>query len=302
MRELDEYHVGARGAMDSATEWSASHVVDAAPTHVYKVGIYGWRKRCLYLFVLLLMVMVIINLALLIWIVKVMDFSPDGMGRLRIVDRGIRLEGEAQFIGPLYTAHIESRKDMPLRVESARNITLHTRNPAGKIVNRLSIGDREVEVMADTFVIRNQQGKVLFSANDQKVEVAAEGLRVSGFGGAVFEGSIQTPQIRAEPGHQLRLESPTRSLQMEASNGISLDSRAGDITAICLNDLTLQSKSGVIKLDSERIWMRNLPEAATQSRPHQNNDKVFQLCACENGRLFLADASGHCKADTNICK
>ena len=33
---------------------------------VYKVGIYGWRKRCLYFFVLLLMILILL---------KVMNFT-----------------------------------------------------------------------------------------------------------------------------------------------------------------------------------------------------------------------------------
>uniref|UniRef100_A0A8D0RJT4 Gamma-sarcoglycan n=1 Tax=Sus scrofa TaxID=9823 RepID=A0A8D0RJT4_PIG len=43
---------------------------------VYKIGIYGWRKRCLYLFVLLLLILLLVNLALTIWILRVMWFSP----------------------------------------------------------------------------------------------------------------------------------------------------------------------------------------------------------------------------------
>jgi hypothetical protein len=39
------------------------------------VGIYGWRKRCLYLLILGLLVMVIVNLALTLWVLKVMEFS-----------------------------------------------------------------------------------------------------------------------------------------------------------------------------------------------------------------------------------
>ncbi|MBN3276725.1 SGCD protein, partial [Polyodon spathula] len=50
--------------------------------HVYKVGIYGWRKRCLYLFVLLLMVLILVNLALTIWILKVMNFTIVSTARL----------------------------------------------------------------------------------------------------------------------------------------------------------------------------------------------------------------------------
>lgn len=41
----------------------------------YPVGIYGWRKRCLYFFILLLLVTMIVNLALTIWILKVMNFT-----------------------------------------------------------------------------------------------------------------------------------------------------------------------------------------------------------------------------------
>ena len=42
---------------------------------VYPVGLYGWRKRCLYFFLLLLLVTMIVNLALTVWIIKVMNFS-----------------------------------------------------------------------------------------------------------------------------------------------------------------------------------------------------------------------------------
>nr|XP_014431682.1 zeta-sarcoglycan [Pelodiscus sinensis] len=47
---------------------------------LYPVGIYGWRKRCLYFFVLLLLVTMIVNLAMTIWILKVMNFT--------VVDQG----------------------------------------------------------------------------------------------------------------------------------------------------------------------------------------------------------------------
>lgn len=35
---------------------------------VYPVGLYGWRKRCLYFLLLLLLVTMIVNLALTVWI------------------------------------------------------------------------------------------------------------------------------------------------------------------------------------------------------------------------------------------
>lgn len=40
-----------------------------------KIGIYGWRKRCLYGFIVSLLIMITINLALTLWVLKVMEFS-----------------------------------------------------------------------------------------------------------------------------------------------------------------------------------------------------------------------------------
>lgn len=36
---------------------------------------YGWRKKCLYTLILLLAILITINLALTLWILKVMEFS-----------------------------------------------------------------------------------------------------------------------------------------------------------------------------------------------------------------------------------
>lgn len=41
----------------------------------FRVGVYGWRKRCLYCFICTLTVAVILNLALTVWIVSVLDIS-----------------------------------------------------------------------------------------------------------------------------------------------------------------------------------------------------------------------------------
>lgn len=39
------------------------------------IGVYGWRKRCLYFFVLLLVVILIVNLGLTVWILVVLHFN-----------------------------------------------------------------------------------------------------------------------------------------------------------------------------------------------------------------------------------
>lgn len=39
------------------------------------LSLYGWRKKCLYTIILLLMILITVNLSLTLWILKVMEFS-----------------------------------------------------------------------------------------------------------------------------------------------------------------------------------------------------------------------------------
>lgn len=41
----------------------------------FNLGLYGWRKKCLYALVFVLSMLIVVNLALTLWILKVMEFS-----------------------------------------------------------------------------------------------------------------------------------------------------------------------------------------------------------------------------------
>ncbi|CAM1292318.1 SGCD (predicted) [Pycnogonum litorale] len=249
------------------------------------------------------MVMVIINLALTIWIIKVMDFSIDGMGRLRITNEGVRLEGESEFLKSLYASKIESRKEEALSVESANNLTLRARNRDGDVTNTMFLGQSIFETTADRFTVKNKYEELLFQADDNEITIATDTVRLTGPGGAVFDGSIQTPIVKSGPFQQLRLESPTRKIKLSAPEGVSIVSRVGDITASCLYDLYLQSTDGSISLNSAKIEMKNVPvvEARRHNEGHFQRG-IFQLCSCENGRLFLSHPEDRCQADSKVCK
>eukprot|EP00064_Thunnus_orientalis_P003291 superscaffoldBa00000262_g3300 len=123
--------------------------------------------------------------------------------------------------------------------------------------------------------------------------------------GAVFSKSVETPHVRAEPFKELRLESPTRSLLMEAPKGIQILAEAGDIQAICRNELRLESKDGEISLDARRIRLMRLPEgkASTSSSSSGTRQTVYEVCVCPNGRLFLSQAGtgSTCQISNNVC-
>ncbi|KAK2150515.1 hypothetical protein LSH36_402g02023 [Paralvinella palmiformis] len=250
---------------------------------VYKIGIYGWRKRCLYIFMLLIMVTVIVNLALTVWILKVMDFSIHGMGHLRIESNGIRVEGDSEFLRGLYASSIRSQKGASLSIQSAQNITLNARDKNGKLTNRLVL-----------------EGDLLFSADKDKVQLGSSTINVAGPRGATFQGSVQTPVIRSKTG-SLRLESPTRSLDLSAPEGVTVQAEQGPVRINSGSaDIKIESYNQVsLEAKSIRLKSLSVSEPTIVDSPFQ---EVYQLCICaQSGKLFLSPAQGNCQATGTIC-
>uniref|UniRef100_A0A3P9PCU9 Sarcoglycan, delta (dystrophin-associated glycoprotein) n=1 Tax=Poecilia reticulata TaxID=8081 RepID=A0A3P9PCU9_POERE len=202
------------------TQEQCSHrnnVQSSEKPQVYKVGIYGWRKRCLYFFVLLLMILILINLALTIWILKVMNFTIDGMGNLRITEKGLKLEGDSEFLQPLYAKEIRSSPGRPLFLQSSRNVSVNIVNSNNQLLTQLVTGSSGFKARGKMFEVKSTSGKLLFSADEQEVVVGAERLRVMGAEGAVFSKSVETPHVRAEPFKELR--------KLRLTNGASSEGR-----------------------------------------------------------------------------
>ncbi|XP_014604782.1 PREDICTED: zeta-sarcoglycan isoform X2 [Polistes canadensis] len=321
----------------------------------FRLGIYGWRKKCLYSLVLSLMIIVIVNLAITVWLLKVMGFTSEGIGSLKVVPGGIELRGQAAILDTLVASNLKSRKGENLVLESWSNFTATARSHDGRLLARLTVGEDRFDCISKGFRITDPRGGVLFSANREQVLVGADMLKVTGDGGAVFQGSVQTPLVRGESGRGLRLESATRSIKISAPQRVVLESWANEISASCLTDLKVQSVHGAIRLDSKSVFLKGLKTAVTvqgrssretqqqqqqqqpqlqlqlqQQQPqekeqeqkqeqhqqqqqqqqrssrssiHQNQREtsIYQLCACANGKLFLARPEGICQADKSVC-
>ncbi|XP_028582173.2 gamma-sarcoglycan isoform X1 [Podarcis muralis] len=261
--------------------------------YVYNVGIYGWRKRCLYLFVLLLIIILVVDLALTIWILKVMWFSPIGMGYLYVQSEGLRLERESEFLYPLYAKEVHSRKDSPLLLQSTHNVTLNARNPDGNVTGRLSVGPDMVQFDGQEFQIKsmNLDGKPLFTVDEDEVAIGTDRLRVTGPEGALCEHSIETPLIKGVRGldnaKELRLESPTRSLTMDAPRGINIKAESGTITALSHLDIKLQSSDSMLMLNAG-LRLPKLPQGT--SGDSEISFGLYEVCVCTDGKLYLAVA------------
>ncbi|XP_036106122.1 gamma-sarcoglycan [Molossus molossus] len=268
---------------------------------VYEIGIYGWRKRCLYLFVLLLLVILLVNFALTVWILKVMWFSPTGMGHLGVTADGLRLEGESEFLFPLYAKEICSRTDSGLLLQSARNVTVNARNSEGEVTGRLKVDAKMVEVQSQQFQINSKEGKPLFTVDESEVLVGTDRLRVTGPEGALFEHSVETPLVSANPFQELRLESPTRRLGMGAPKGVHITAHAGEVQALSQMDIVFHSSDGTLVLDAETVRLPKLVQRAQGAAG--NSQRLYEMCVCPDGKLYLsvADTGTTCHENSHIC-
>ncbi|XP_039997506.1 zeta-sarcoglycan-like [Xiphias gladius] len=273
---------------------------------VYPVGLYGWRKRCLYFFLLLLLVTMIVNLALTVWIIKVMNFSVDGMGNLHLNQDGIRLEGISEFLLPLYVNEIQSRRDSLLVLRSERNVTLNARNNQSQLTGQLTVGPEAVEAQCQRLEVRSRDGgRLLFTADETDVVMTTEKFTVTGSEGAVFGHSVETPLIKTRASEDLKLESPTRTLTMEAPRGVEVSASKGPLKVSSRKDLQLESTEGEILLDANTIQLGSLPLGVYTASPSQayQEQAIYEVCVCPSGKIYLspAESSSTCQAMSNTC-
>ncbi|XP_040303955.1 gamma-sarcoglycan isoform X3 [Herpailurus yagouaroundi] len=234
------------------------------------------------------------------------DFSSypnvqTGMGHLRVTKDGLRLEGESEFLFPLYAKEIHSRVDSSLLLQSTQNVTVNARNSEGEVTGRLKVGPKMVEVQSQHFQINSKDGKPLFTVDEKEVVVGTDKLRVTGPEGALFEHSVETPLVRADPFQDLRLESPTRSLSMDAPKGVHIKAHAGKIEALSQMDIVFQSSDGMLVLDAETVCLPKLVQGTQGSAG--SSQELYEICVCPDGKLYLsvAGAGTTCHGSSHVC-
>ncbi|XP_046681982.1 delta-sarcoglycan-like [Homalodisca vitripennis] len=281
-------------------------------------GIYGWRKRCLYALLLGLMVVVLCNLAATLLLLNVSNFNLGGLGDLRIFSGGVFLRDYSYVLGSLVMPRLSSRQGQPLTLESYYNVSLLVRDESGRLGPRgveqilhfwSDIQDHnrvEVAATAAQLQVTDLGRRALFTAESGGISVGADILRVLE-GGVHFAGSVQTSMLRSNLGSELMLESVTRRLFLTGPSGVSLESRAADISASCLTDLHLTSTDGKVKMKAPGIYIPNLESIPLiQPQPFKYGQlksgtpsRSFQVCMCTNGKLFVSSPDGECRVDND---
>ncbi|GBO28878.1 hypothetical protein AVEN_105020-1, partial [Araneus ventricosus] len=96
------------------------------------------------------------------------------------------------------------------------------------------------------------------------------------------------------------LESLLKKVKVRSEGAMNVDSPAGGIWVQGLRDMNLRSTGGRVVIDSSRLEMKNL-KTSRHTKDKKGQD-VFQVCMCDNGRLFLAHREGHCQIQESVCR
>ncbi|XP_023949343.2 delta-sarcoglycan-like [Bicyclus anynana] len=267
----------------------------------------GWKRNLLYGIIVFLMVLVFLNIALTLWIISTLRLTARGIGPITIVKDGIHVVGQVWVVDKLVASTISSQAAQPITLHSHRNFSVLVSEPGQLNQAKLVIKRDSIECSGQSFEIRDAKGGEVFYASREEVRVSADALTLDGSGGLSVKSSLQTPVVRAPPGSDLQLESLTRRLDLRAPQSIFLESRAGGIDITSHSNITLKSDVGAIKIHASNIMIHNLKKASVTDVPQKRSwaNKIYQLCACASGKLFLASPESICAMhdqDTELCR
>uniref|UniRef100_T2MDK5 Gamma-sarcoglycan n=1 Tax=Hydra vulgaris TaxID=6087 RepID=T2MDK5_HYDVU len=271
---------------------------------VFEVGLHGWKKCFLFIVILTTLILALINTALIVWIIRVQDFGLNGMGKLRISSNGLRMDGTAEFMAHLRSKYISSRNDAPLRVNSRRNISLSAIDLQNNVVGQITLSSKAIIMKNKELHIQDQNGRTLLYADDKKIKMDLDNVKFIVPGGLNFENSVKTSEVRASEFNDLRLESLTKKIYINAADGVDINSHGSDISLNSLMDTKIISQKGTIVFDSEKIQFKNLRHSSLiNPLAAEVYGDIAEVCMCKDGTLFLAppDSNKPCKVTSGVC-
>ncbi|OQR66627.1 delta-sarcoglycan-like [Tropilaelaps mercedesae] len=304
--ELNHYRASSR---------SYSSMFHDAPSSEYQLGIYGWRKKLLYLIVFTLSWILVVNLLLTLWIIRVLHFSMDGIAHVKIDESSIKFTADTHFLRGIYTNYIRHSakweepayadpflKTNSLVLDASGEVRLRSFGREG-VMNEVTISESKFSVISDDFSVFSLGEELLLRVTNDTLYVKQATVHVEN--GVRLSKSLQTPLVTT--GEELLVESPMARLSVQSPGPVLVESRAGDIYLAAYDNLTISSHDQIY-FDSSDIRLSGLSAAAIPvegANPNDGNSSfvlAFPLCICSpSGKLFLGDLDGNCSLASGIC-
>ena len=118
---------------------------------------------------------------------------------------------------------------------------------------------------------------------------------------------IRTSLIDSGKNREMKIYVSNGNLTMHSNTTLMVESIAGPSSMISKYDLKIRSINGSLTLESVGgIYLRNLKvpnfEVETKFKPaliELNEKDVYQVCVCENGKLFMVPPRDVCSIQSN---
>ncbi|RUS88290.1 hypothetical protein EGW08_003928, partial [Elysia chlorotica] len=213
------------------------------------------------------------------------------MGRLKLNPGGFTLKGEAEFLKTVYVDRLQNKKN-PLYIHSNKYVYLSSSKQNSTERSQLLIDKNNIEATCDIFHVKDFNNNTQMMLNGSKVILGFEDVDIPG--PMKIKGSIRVPAIFGHEEETLNITAATSKVLIFGRGGVSIQSSVENISLEAGNNITITAEK-TITLDSEEIILRGLPmsKATKVSR-------VYQLCVCSDGTLFMTDAGGSCKGSDDV--
>ncbi|XP_074599553.1 gamma-sarcoglycan-like isoform X2 [Brevipalpus obovatus] len=275
-----------------------------------QIGIYGWRKRCLCVIILILTILVAFNTTLTIWLCWTLKVDLGNIGNLHMTSDGIAVNGKLLITDRLYVKQLQSEKaGEAIKVLNDDGIVFAIKKSGKQEESNHSVeegdeyfkmGPQSIEIVTNHLFIKSLQEQPVFAIENDQLSLQLKSLKIINNQGVRFDSSVQSPLFLSEPRQDLLIQSRTRQVRIMGTQGVGIES-GGEMDLSGHKNVQLNSNNGSIDIDADSIMMKNL-KIASPIISNTPELAVYQVCLCSaNGRLFMAKSNGLCSYDVKVC-
>eukprot|EP00055_Hartaetosiga_balthica_P005452 m.16010 g.16010 ORF g.16010 m.16010 type:complete len:309 (+) comp4557_c0_seq1:138-1064(+) len=262
-----------------------------------RIGIYGWKKFCLYIVVLFLIALSLLNIGLIVFLFRVVNLDLDSAGPMHFYKDRVLVRGRAEFQGGITASNISGFDNSTLLVESNQQIILRSlESPPSTQKSTVVLDGINVNVDTPNFQL-TYDNTPFFTASPEQTVIASNDIVVESPLGLRIDGSVLVPKISNayDRGEGLTVESIGQQLTMRGVEDVTMESTTNRVDIKAQQGINLQSTQGDIVLDASNLRLTDLP--------HNGGSGPRHLCMCGGSkRIYTVVHTSTCsQAASSFC-
>ncbi|CAF1586487.1 unnamed protein product [Rotaria magnacalcarata] len=267
-------------------------------TKTMSVGIYGWRKRCLYCLLFVLTIVVLINLCLTFWLSVALGLHWGSIGPITIFKSHVIFRSPVVFKDGFIANKISSG-DQSLSIQSDKSVNIQSGSENKN--SKLTIDQNGIHANCDQFQINDRTGSKLVAIDSSQIQVYTDDLSIMSDKKRFELPNLITNSISSDK--NLTLSADEGRLILSSNSNIDIAAR--QTLDFVGNDITI--KAHTIRLQNEHIYFEKLRFFDRAKGPiTARSSQSYSVCICENGLVFAAvDCRQHafdCRERNWVCK